>query len=1020
MLRFAILRRAPIVSNLLCGGGWNATRRLVWLLTVLLASASSALAQTATLRGQVFDQSGAVVPRATIILTDSQGKTRTGISTDEGAYSFGELVPGMYKVQASATNMAQEPVSITLRQGIQTLKLELRVSSAQQELRVQGDPGPVLSTDSSGNASSLVLSGKDLNALADDPDDMSADLQALAGPAAGPDGSAMYIDGFSGGQLPPKDAIREIRVNQNPFSPEYDRLGYGRVDILTKPGAGEFHGGGYFNFGDSVWNSRNPYAAEKAPFLLREYGATFDGPLRLKTPASFFVAFDGAAINNGAIINGSILDTSTFTIINPYTEVFTIPQQRIRVNPRFDYQLTSNDTISVRYEIADADIRHSGIGGFNLDSMGVHNHGTDQTVQFSNVLTLGANVLNETRLQYYRANISNDSENSLAQLDVMSAFTGGGAQVGSSSNTLNSWEFQNYTTIAHGKHTVSLGVRVRAATIDNSSPINFGGTFTFAGRIAPELDSINQPVLDPSGKPILTTISSIEAYRRTLFFQNAGLPSGGIRSLGGGASQFTMTAGNPTLSADQEDVGLFVGDTWHARPSLTLDAGLRYEWQTNLHDKGDLAPRLGLAWAPAFRNGASPRTILRAGFGLFYQRFDIVNVLTAERYNGLNQQSSVVADPDFFPSIPSASSLNSSQQTIEQLSPTLRAPYLMETAIGIERQLPAHTTLAVTYVDSHGGRQFLTNDVNAPLPGTYDPQVPGSGTYPLGIPDPVFLVESSGIYNQHELVTNVNSKLGDAVSLFASYLYNHAMSNTDYSSPPQNSDFNPAIAIQGLGLGSFPANPWDLGGEYGPASTDIHHQVNVGGTIEMKGGFRVSPLLVSDSGAPFNITVGQDLYGTTLFNGRPGIATDANRPGLVRTRYGLLDPNPTANETILSRNDGRGPGVFLLNLRASKVFSFGPPAEGSVSPGGRVQETGPFGGSQRQAVVRTGRRFSLAVSVAARNLLNHNNPGPIIGDVTSSLFNKANQPYGIGSVGGTGFSESANNRRFELQIRLAF
>lgn len=994
--------------------------RVIWVFSVFLAAASSAFTQTATLRGQVLDQTGAVVPQATIILTDSGGKTTTSLSTNEGSYMFSGLAPGKYKVQASAPNMAQEPVSIELKPGAVALMLELKVIATQQELTVHENPGPILSTDSSANASSLVLSGKDLDSLADSPEDMNADLQALAGPAAGPDGSAMYIDGFSGGQLPPKDAIREIRVNQNPFSPEYDKLGYGRVDILTKPGTGQFHGGGYFNLGDSVWNSRNPYAAEKAPFLLREYGATLGGPLRLKNPASFFVAVDGAAIDNGAIINGSILAPNTFTIIDPYTEVFTIPQQRIRVNPRIDYQLTSNDTISLRYEFADADIRHSGVGGFNLDSTGVHNHGTDQTVQFSNVLTLGANALNETRLQYYRASISNVSENHAAQLDVMSAFIGGGAQVGSSSNSLDSWEFQNYATIAHGKHTIHLGVRVRDATIDNTSPINFGGTFTFAGRTAPELDSNNQPVLGASGQPVLTTISSIEAYRRTLLFQNAGLPASQMRALGGGASQFTMTAGNPTLLVNQEDVGLFIGETWRAKPNLTIDAGLRYEWQTNLHDKGDFAPRLGLAWAPACRSGASPRTILRAGFGLFYQRFDIVNVLTAERYNGSRQQSSVIGNPDFFPSILPASALAASQQTIEQLSPTLNAPYLMETAVGVERQLPAQTTVALTYVNSHGYRQFLTRDANAPLPGTFDPQVPGSGTYPLGVPNPVFLVESSGIYNQNELITNVNSKVGHAVSLFASYLYNHAMSNTDYSSPPQNTDFNPAIAIQGLGVGSFPANPWNLTGEYGPASTDIHHQVNVGGTIEVKGGLRLSPLFVADSGAPFNITVGQDLYGTTLFNGRPGIATDPSRPGLVQTKYGLLDPNPTANEVILPRNYGRGTGIFMLNLRASEVFSFGPAAEGSVSAGGRRQDTGPFGASQGQNVVKTGNRLSLAVGVVCRNLLNHNNPGPFIGDVTSSLFGQANQPYGVGSLGGTGFSESANNRRLELQMRFTF
>lgn len=194
--------------------------------------------------------------------------------------------------------------------------------------------------------------------------------------------------------------------------------------------------------------------------MLREYGARLGGPLRVKKPASFLIALDGAAIDNGAIIDGSILDPTTFAIIDPYTEVFTVPQQRIRVNARTDHQLTSNDTISLRFEVADADIRHS--GGFNLDTTGVPNHGTDQRVQLSNMLTLGANVLNETRMQYYRANISNRSENHSPQLEVMNAFTGGGAQVGNSSNTLNSWEVQNYATIARGRHTG--GIRIECTS----------------------------------------------------------------------------------------------------------------------------------------------------------------------------------------------------------------------------------------------------------------------------------------------------------------------------------------------------------------------------------------------------------------------------------------------------------------------------------------------------------------------------------------------------------------------------
>lgn len=983
---------------------------------------SAAYGQTASLRGEVFDPTGAVVPGATVTLKGNSGAAQTATASESGSYSFTALSPGGYTVQASAPGLEQQPVQITLKAGTQTLRLVLTLAVTRQQTTVRDEAGTSLSTESANNSSALVLRGKDLQSLADDPEDLQADLQALAGPSAGPGGSSIYIDGFSGGQLPSKDAIREVRINQNPFSPEYDKLGYGRVEILTKPGADKFHGTGYYNFGDSIWNSRNPYAAQKAPFLLKEYGASLEGPLsRL---ASFFFTVDRAAIDNGAIIDATTLDPATLSIVNPYTQVFRIPQRRIRISPRVDYQLTSTDTLSVRYALSRADIQNSGVGGFNLVSTGIHNHGSDQTVQIANTKILGTSTVNETRFQFYRANISGISDNSSPQINVLNSFIGGGAQVGDSLNALGTYELQNTTTVSRNTHTLRFGLRVRAATLDNLSPINFGGTFTFGGRIAPELSAVNQPVLDPSGSPVLVNIDSIESYRRTLVFDQMGFSGSKIRALGGGASQFTMNAGNPSLSVNQEDVGGFIGDDWRVKPNLTLNLGLRYEWQTNLQDRRDFAPRFGLVWAPGGgKAGANPKTVVRAGFGMFYQRLDITDFLTAQRYNGVVQRQYVVTNPDFFPSIPSIASLSASQsgQVVEQLSGNLRAPSVMESALSVERQLPGRTTIALTYVNSHGLHQFLTNDINAPLPGTYNPKNPASGIYPLGNSDPLFLVESSGLYSQNELITNVNAKLNDSVSLFGSYVYNRALSNTDYTPPPQNTDFNPAISTQGFGVGTFPANPYSMAGEYGPAASDIHHQVTFGGSIAAKWGLQFSPLFIADSGAPYNITVGQDFFGTTLFNGRPGIATDPSRPGLVPTQYGLLDPNPVPGESILPRNYGRGPAIIMLNLRVTKVFSFGPRAEGSISTGGRRAQSGPFStGGPGGASASTAHRFNLAVSLSMRNVLNHNNPGPIIGDIASPLFGLANQPYGAGGLGGTGFSESADNRRLELQTRFTF
>jgi hypothetical protein len=527
---------------------------------------------------------------------------------------------------------------------------------------------------------------------------------------------------------------------------------------------------------------------------------------------------------------------------------------------------------------------------------------------------------------------------------------------------------------------LKFGTRWRRQADDNTSPQNFAGTFTFGGGTAPLLDANNAP------QPMLVPITSIERYRRTILFQSLGYPVSQIAYLGGGATQFSLTAGNPTLSASQFDLGLFLVDDWKASKTVTLSLGFRYEVQTNIGDRDDFAPRVGIAWSPI------PKTVIRTGFGMFYDRFALGNTMTALRGDGIRQQQYAVTNPNFFPAIPSAASLAGfqSSQVRQQISGSLTAPTYYQSLLSVERQLRFNTTLAVTYANSHILHMLHSRDLNAPLVGTYDPTIPGSGVYPLGPVGAVYLMESSGLYNQNQLIINVNSRANRYLSLTGSYTLNRAMSNTD-------------------GLGTFPANPYSSLGEYGPASTDVHHRLSLNGTISTKWNISFSPLLNIASGPPFDITVGRDLYGTTLFNGRPGIATNPSKPGVIQTAYGLLDPNPTPDETLLRRNYGRGPGTVSVNLRVGKTVSFGKLERSAVQGG---QRGGGGGGNAGRG------RYNLTISMQMQNILNHNNPGPITGNITSPIFGHANQP--AGGAGNGGFSEAANNRRLELQTRFTF
>jgi hypothetical protein len=260
------------VSQFWCG---------VW--SAILFSAVVA-AQPATLHGVITDESGAVVPQATVSLTASGKVVRSAVSGRDGVYSLSNLSAGKFTVEATAPDLSlAHPMTIEIKPGAQALDLKLSVVTKVEKVTVEDTGAPALNTSASSNASGLVITGADLEALSDDPDDLLADLQALAGPSAGPSGGSLFIDGFSGGELPPKAAIREVRINQNPFSPEYDKLGYGRIEILTKPGYDKYRAQVDYNLGTEWWNSRNPYAAEKAPFLLNEFEGNAGGPLGKRT-----------------------------------------------------------------------------------------------------------------------------------------------------------------------------------------------------------------------------------------------------------------------------------------------------------------------------------------------------------------------------------------------------------------------------------------------------------------------------------------------------------------------------------------------------------------------------------------------------------------------------------------------------------------------------------------------------------------------------------------------------------------
>ena len=1008
----------------------GARRVLVLTLAVLCFLVSASAQQSsATLRGKVVDELGGIIIGATVTATDAAGVAKTATTDEQGNYVFSSLAPGRYTIRVAQEGFAPyENAAVDAQPGrTEPLNITLNPTIEQEQVTVMAE-APV-STEPDSNADALVLRGKDLEALPDDPDDLMDALQALAGPSSGADDAAqIYIDGFTGGRLPPKESIREIRINRNPFSAEYDRLGYGRVEIFTKPGTDQFHGQGFFNFNDEALNSRLPFAATRAPYQSRRFGGNLSGPI-VKKKASFFFDFEKRDIDDNSVVQAIILDPS-LNITN-FNQTILTPSRLTSVSPRLDYQINQTNTLVARYTFERRTNQNTGVGGFSLPPLAFNTASTQQTVQATETAVINKKIINETRFQYERERTNNQGGTFAPDINVLDAFMTGGAQSALSFNNEDNFEIQNYTSWTMGTHSFKAGARLRDDRLRDVSQQNFAGTFTFAGGLAPELDANNQVVTDTNGNPVFVQITSIERYRRTLFFQQQGLSAAQIRALGGGATQFSIAGGNPEADVTYADFEPFIQDDWRYKPNLTLSFGLRYEVQNNIHSNLNFAPRLAFAWSPS-TDPHNQKTVIRGGFGIFYTRFGQNLTLQATRFNGVNEQQFLITNAtpegqailDFFPTVPTTAQLAAFQlqQTTRQVAPNITTPYTMQTAIGVDRKLPHNMTVTFNYIAARTLHVLRSRNINAPLlDASGRPLLDASGDFVR--PNPglgnVYQYESSGRFNQNQFVTTFSSRLSPRFSVTANYTLNFAHSDAD-------------------GAGSFPMNQYDLAGEYGRSSLDIRHRFSLYGSISgLPWGLSASPFVTYFSGRPFNIVIGRDLNGDSLFNDRPAFATDLSRPSVRITPYGAFDLDPLPGQTIIPRNFGNGPAFFSVNMRLSKTIGFGEVVNaggggagggggrgggrGGGGRGGRGGGGDIFGGGGGGGFGGGGaaeKRYNMTFSVSAQNLFNRANLFLPVGNLSSPFFGESTTS--AGRFGGPNAATQGGNRRIELQVRFSF
>jgi len=984
------------------------------LFAVLLCFAPHATWAQATggsVRGRVADPDDAVIPGAIITLTPAKGKPLTTTSQGDGSYLIVNVPPGTYTVTAGEKGFAsfqQAGVVVSLTAPTR-LNIKLAIQTEEETVTVT-TTATQLSTDPDSNSSQIVLKGKDLDALSDDPDELQNELTALAGPSAGPNGGQIYVDGFTGGQLPPKSSIREIRINQNPFSAQYDRLGFGRVEIFTKPGTDSLHGQINVVGNDKAFNTINPIPNENSgatvtqpPYHTIYFQGNISGPLT-KTSSYNFSLNQRNIQDNGIIADASIYSNpATPTVLcNPgdptctsstFNAAISQPQTRTDLSSRIDLQMGAHNTVTVRYQFNNNSATNAGVGNLTFATRASNTTSQENTIQVSDTQSLlGDRLVNETRFEFQRDNSTSTPQNSSVALSVPGAFNGGGTGSGPSSSYQNHYELQNYTSLAAGKNFVRLGGRLR---VNSSNVVNTAG----ANGISLSFDCVTA-VVNGNACPTSAGQTAPSTYAS------------------GKVSTFSYTnIVNPSVQATVADLGVYAEDDWKALPNLTISYGGRYETQSAINDHHDFAPRVAIAYGVG-HGKTPPKTVLRAGYGFFYDRFGVGNVLTTAQENGVNQLGYSARYPttttcsynNLSGCMASASAQTPGTYSID---PGLKASLTMIFGGTLEQSMSKYATLTMTYINARGVHQDFSSNVAYPHTGT-----PAAGTT---LPNTDVYI-SEGIFKQAQLITQVNLHGYKNISLSSYYVLNSVKGDTS-------------------GTGSFPTQPYHITNDYGRTGYDVRQRLFLFGSVPLPSHIQLSPLLQVSSGNPYNVTLGTDLYGDNIANDRPEFATSSST-NVKSNNCGSFDLNTTLGETPIPINYCTGPASFVFNLRIAKAFGFGPqtgararrnggqggqggppPAVGGGGPGGGGGGGGRGGGGGGApggggGGMSTGRKYSLTFAAQTFNLFNVVNRANPQATLTSPKFGQYQQLSSAGTFGGGGSSDSV--RRILINATFTF
>ena len=624
------------------------------LLAVALAGPAAAQPSVAnsTVRVTVRDVTEGVLVGAQVTLTDSAGVEQVHSADAQGVATFVNLVPGAYTLKVATDGFREIVMPYTVRRGTNQTTLRLTVAMSEQ-ISVQDKDA----SERRDNGFSRTLTQEEIDSLPDDPDEMAEELARMAGP-----GAQIFINGFRGGRLPPKDQIQQIRFHTNSFSAEYHEAGMVRVEVITTPGMGGWRGMGNFGFRDESLNATNAFADEKGPEQMKRYMVSFSGPLA-KGKTGISINADG---NNAYESRTIVAEAPAGQTVNGLA---TQPSDMVNFNVRLQHQLAQGNQLQAEYSRRSNERRNLGVGDFDLPERAYSTDAAVDTLRIRNTRVYGKKLFSELRFEFIN-NSSVTLPGSIAPaIRVNEAFTAGGA---GQSGERHSKEFelaQNFDFTIARKHSVRVGLLLQGGWWDSTQRSNGNGTYVF---------------------------TSVDAY-------NAGLPS-----------TYSIRVGDPLVDYSQIKAGWFVQDDVRPAKTLQLSFGLRQEVQTQVDAKWNFAPRAAFTW------NATRQATVRGGYGIFYDWYDANLYEQTIRVDGTHQVDVIVQNPGF----PVIEGGGTRLPASIIRSASLGQPIIQQASVGLEQNLKEWMSLRADYMWTRGADTLRSINVNAPVDGARpDPTV---------------------------------------------------------------------------------------------------------------------------------------------------------------------------------------------------------------------------------------------------------------------------------------------------------